>query len=64
LGLGTLIPLWTSALIVGFVFVIAAVAFAEIGVHRLKALDPKPRQTIYELKETSSWAQRQLHQAE
>jgi hypothetical protein len=62
LGLGTLIPLWTSALLVGLVFVIAAVALAEIGVQRLKQIDPKPRQTIYELKETSAWAQRQLHQ--
>lgn len=63
LGLGTLIPLWSSALLVGVVFVIAAVALAEIGVQRLKKFDPKPRQTIFELKETSSWAQRQLHQA-
>jgi len=63
LGLGTLIPLWVSALVVGLVFVIAAVAFVEIGVQRLKALDPKPRQTINELKETSTWAQSQLHQA-
>jgi cytochrome c biogenesis protein CcdA len=63
LGLGTLIPLWTSALLVGAVFVIAAVALAEIGVQRLKKFDPRPRQTILELKETSSWAQRQLHQA-
>jgi cytochrome c biogenesis protein CcdA len=62
LGLGTFIPLWTSALIVGLVFVIAAVALAEIGVQRLKLLDPKPRQTIHEIKETSAWAQRQLHQ--
>jgi cytochrome c biogenesis protein CcdA len=63
LGLGTLIPLWTSALLVGAVFVIAAVALAEVGVQRLKKFDPRPRQTILELKETSSWAQRQLHQA-
>ena len=63
LGLGTLIPLWTSALLVGVVFVMAAVALAEIGVQRLKKLDPKPRQTLIELKETSSWAQRQLHRA-
>ncbi|HEY2366386.1 MAG TPA: phage holin family protein [Polyangiaceae bacterium] len=61
LGLGTLIPLWTSALLVGAVFVIAAVALAEVGVQRLKKLDPTPHQTISELKETSSWAQRQLH---
>ncbi len=61
LGLGTLIPLWVSALIVGIVFVIAAVVLAEVGVQRLKNLDPRPRQTISELKETSSWAQRQLH---
>ena len=63
LGLGTLIPLWTSALLVGVVFVMGAIALAEIGVQKLKKLDPKPRQTINELKETSSWAQRQLHQA-
>ena len=63
LGLGTLIPLWTSALIVGVLFVFAAVVLIELGVQRLKALDPKPRQTINELKETSTWAQSQLHQA-
>ena len=63
LGLGTLIPLWTSALLVGVVFMIAAVVLAEVGVQRLKSFDPKPRQTINELKETTSWAQRQVHQA-
>ena len=62
LGLGTLIPLWTSALVVGVVFVGVAAALAEVGVQRLKHFDPTPRQTINELKETSSWAQRQLHQ--
>ena len=63
LGLGTLIPLWTSALLVGAVFLIAAVALAEVGVQRLKKFDLTPRKTIFELKETSSWAQRQVHQA-
>jgi hypothetical protein len=63
LGLGTLIPLWVSALVVGIVFVSAAVVLAELGVQRLKHLDPRPRQTISELKETRSWAQSQLHPA-
>lgn len=62
LGLGTLIPLWTSALLVGVVFIAAAVGLAEVGVQRLKKIDVRPHQTVYELKETSSWAQRQLHQ--
>lgn len=60
LGLGALIPLWISALIVGVVVGAAAYFVVQKGVTALKQLDPAPKQTLLSLKENKLWAQEQV----
>ena len=60
LGLGTVIPLWASALIVGVVLAAVAGALAFIGVKKLKKVDPTPRETIRTLKENKLWLREQM----
>jgi len=59
LGLGQIIPLWVSALLVGLVVVIIGVALAQRGVGALKRADLTPRETIQTLKEDTAWAKEQ-----
>lgn len=60
LALGTVIPLWASALIVGVVLAAGAGALAFIGVKKLKKVDPAPRETIRTLKENKLWLADQM----
>ena len=60
LGLGTLIPLWLSALIVGAVVGLVAFVVVQTGIAGLKRIDPTPEQTIQSLKENKLWVQEQL----
>lgn len=60
LGIGEFIALWASALIVGIVLAIAALAMSMVGLQEIKKLDVKPKQTVRELKETKSWVQQQV----
>lgn len=60
LGIGQFVALWASALIVGIVLAIVAVALSVVGLEGIKKLDPTPKQTIRELKETKTWVQRQV----
>ncbi|HEY1960517.1 MAG TPA: phage holin family protein [Polyangiaceae bacterium] len=62
LGIGTAIPLWASALIVGIGLAVIGGLLGITGVATLKELDPKPRQSIREIEETTSWVQRRVHQ--
>ena len=62
LGIGELLPLWASALIVGFGLALVAGGLAFAGFTAIKHLDPKPRQTVLELEETTSWMKRQAQQ--
>lgn len=60
LALGTLIPLWASALLVGLMVTITGGVLAALGVRALKGLDPAPRQTIETLEEDQQWLKHQL----
>lgn len=61
LALGTIMPLWASALIVGVVLAAVAGAIAFIGVKKLKKVDPAPRETIRTLKENKLWLSEQMN---
>ena len=56
LALGTLIPLWVSALIVGGIVLAAGAALARSRMRAMKRIDPAPRQTLETLKEDARWA--------
>lgn len=60
LGLGTVMPLWASALIVGGVLVAIAATLAAVGFQKLKRVDAKPRETIRTLKENQLWLREQM----
>jgi len=59
LGLGELIPLWISALIVGLIVVGVGYLLVQRGLTALKQIDPTPRETIESLKEDTEWAKEQ-----
>jgi hypothetical protein len=58
-GLGELIPLWASALIVGLVVAGVGYLLIQRGLSALKRVDLKPHQTIETLKEDAEWAKEQ-----
>jgi hypothetical protein len=60
LGLGTFMPLWVSALIVGLVVAFIGIGVAFWGLNALKRFDPVPRATIQTVKETKLWAEQQM----
>jgi hypothetical protein len=59
LGLGQLIPMWLSALIVGLVVVGIGYLLVQRGLTALKQIDPTPRQTIQTLQEDKEWVKEQ-----
>jgi hypothetical protein len=59
IGLGELIPLWLSALIVGLVVVGVGYMLIQRGLTALKQIDPKPQQTIQTLQEDKEWVKEQ-----
>ncbi|CAN5925710.1 hypothetical protein BH11MYX4_BH11MYX4_20470 [soil metagenome] len=59
LGLGTLIPLWLSALLVGAVVTGAGGGLAMSAIKAFKAIDMAPRQTIETLEENRQWLKTQ-----
>lgn len=60
LALGTVMPLWASALIVGVLLAAGAATLAVVGVQKLKRVDPKPRETIRTFKENRLWLREQM----
>jgi hypothetical protein len=60
LGLGTIIPLWLSALLVGAVLCGVGAALALGGLKKLKHIDPVPRQTVRTLQEDKQWLREQV----
>jgi hypothetical protein len=60
LGIGELIPLWASALIVGIVVAVIGYVVIQTGLSALKRADLTPRETIQSLKEDTEWAKDQL----
>jgi hypothetical protein len=59
IGLGELIPMWLSALIVGLVVVGIGYMLIQRGLTALKQIDPMPTQTIATLKEDKDWVKEQ-----
>jgi len=59
IGLGQLIPMWLSALIVGLVIVGVGYFMIQRGLTELKRIDPTPRQTLETLKEDKEWVKEQ-----
>ena len=60
LGLGTLIPLWVSALIVGAVVTANGGVLAAQGIRALKGIEGAPRETIQTLQENKRWLTEQV----
>lgn len=60
IALSYAIPLWLSALIIGFVLSTAGGAGAILGVNRLKKTDWVPRNSLKLFKEDVSWLKKQV----
>ena len=58
--LGNFIPLWLSALIVGFAISVAGYTLTRRGLTALRQIDPAPRETIQTLKENKLWLEQQM----
>jgi len=59
LGLGQIIPLWVSALLVGILVIIVGFVVVQSGLGALKRASLTPRETIQTLKEDAEWAKEQ-----
>jgi uncharacterized membrane protein SpoIIM required for sporulation len=59
LGLGQVLPLWLSALIVGLVVAGVGYGVLQSGVSALKRANLTPHETIETLKEDAEWAKDQ-----
>ena len=55
-ALGTLMPVWVAALVVGGLFLLVGAMIAMGGISKLKTVDPRPRETTATLKEDREWA--------
>jgi xanthine/uracil permease len=60
LGLGELMPLWLSALVVGLVVGAIGYSMIQKGRNDLKTADLTPHETIESLKEDTEWAKDQI----
>jgi hypothetical protein len=60
LGLGTLIPMWAAALLVGLIVIGAGYALVQSGLTALRRIDPVPQQTVATIHEDKQWAKKEL----
>jgi hypothetical protein len=60
LGLGTLIPMWISALAIGLLAAGSGWALVHKGVTALRALDALPVRTIETLQQDKTWIKEQV----
>jgi len=60
IGLGIVMPLWASALLVGGITLITAVALVAKGIVALKHFDPIPTQTALSIADDKSWLKKQI----
>jgi hypothetical protein len=60
LVIGTAIPLWASALLVGAMVSTTGAVLVVMGLRAFKELDPKPRETIETLQEDKQWLRQQV----
>ena len=56
IGLGNIMPLWLSALLVGLMLVGIAYTFIQKGRTGLRRIDPALKETANSLKENKQWA--------
>jgi hypothetical protein len=60
LALGTLIPLWVAALLVGAVVTGAGGALVVSGIRAFKGMTVAPRETMQTLEENKRWLKEQV----
>jgi hypothetical protein len=60
LALGTVVPLWASALLVGLMVSITGGVLVALGIRAFKGLDTAPRQTLRALEEDKRWLSEQV----
>jgi uncharacterized membrane protein YqjE len=56
LALGTIVPLWISALFVGLIVLAVGAVVVRSRTQAMKRIDSAPRQTLETLKEDAQWA--------
>jgi hypothetical protein len=61
LGLGVIIPMWLSALVIGAVMLCTGYGLVRHGLSALRRIDPIPEQAVATLKDDTSWVKEQLH---
>ncbi|RJQ58203.1 MAG: phage holin family protein [Desulfobacteraceae bacterium] len=61
-GLGTVIPMWLSALIIGAVVTTIGAIAALTAMNKLKKLKLEPEHTIANIREDRKWLKRQLEE--
>ena len=61
-AIGEVLPYWAAALIVGGGLAVIAAGLAFVGYTALKDFDAKPKKTVRELEETTSWMRTQVQQ--
>jgi hypothetical protein len=59
LGLGTLIPMWIAAAVIGVAATGAGLVLVQRGVAGLRAIDPLPERTIETLQQDKTWVKEQ-----
>jgi len=59
-GLGTMMSLWLSALIVGVGMGLTAAIFLQVGTTKIRRADLKPNETIESLQENIAWTKKQI----
>jgi len=55
IGLGQVIPMWASALLVGLIVAGVGYALIQMGINAFKRAQLAPRETIESLKEDAEW---------
>jgi len=58
--LGTVIPLWASALIVGTLITVTGAVLVMSGIRAFKGIDARPRQLMETLEEDKRWLKEQV----
>jgi hypothetical protein len=60
LALGSFVPMWASAFVIGLVAVGGGYLLARRGLTALRGLDPVPQETLETLKADKGWMKEQL----
>lgn len=60
IGIGQLIPMWLSALLVGVIVAAVGYLLVQRGLNKLKSESMAPEKTVATLKENAQWAKEQV----